>query len=259
MQDTELRKYSVGRNFKQFTQMGFVSAQHGSAAVTSALNWGMNKFLNNDALKDAAYKKWMGSDSDNYWDEEEGSYNTATLVLSLSLWGLFMLLQFLSMNNPWIEYLRELIPHGYGIHKFVFGTDEERREYATYNKAAKDGWYECCPAWTRPIPDDDRGLFTATSEHAWRSAAHAQFKAMSQKAVAEAQGAPPGAAEGKAGAAQGNGHHDGAVVVAVNQGNESAPVETLPSPGATSSVVQIASMDHVEELHPLPGTPHEAK
>jgi len=124
MQDTELRKFSVGRNFKHFTQQGFVSSSHNTPAVTTALNWGLNKFLYNKAMKDAVNIKWMGSDSEAYSEEDEGSYNTVALVLSLSLWGFFMFLQFLSMNNPWIEYLREMIPHGYGVHKFVFGTDE---------------------------------------------------------------------------------------------------------------------------------------
>merc|ERR1712178_24029 len=104
---------------------------------------------------------------------------------------MFLTLQTLSMNNPWMEWLREkIVPVNYGFHDFVFGTCEERRAYATYNSASKDKWFTYAPEWCIPTPDDDRGLFTAeapTAAQGWRSAAAAQFKQAAELAMAKKQ------------------------------------------------------------------------
>lgn len=182
-QDSTLQKFDVGESFTTWWQGAFVSgrSEHEDVKTRDALNWGIGKVLANHAMTEDLHNQWLSSHGLGKHDVDE--VDPALSGLCLCAWGLFLFLQILGMNNPWIEHLRECFPEC-ALTRFIWGTEEERQTFRRYNATAKDKWYEAFPKWCMPTPRDDNGMFTVTAQQGWRGAASGQLKAAALSEVA---------------------------------------------------------------------------
>lgn len=156
-------------------------SEHEDVKTRDALNWGIGKVLANHAMTEDLHNQWLSSHGLGKHDVDE--VDPALSGLCLCAWGLFLFLQILGMNNPWIEHLRECFPEC-ALTRFIWGTEEERQTFRRYNATAKDKWYEAFPKWCMPTPRDDNGMFTVTAQQGWRGAASGQLKAAALSEVA---------------------------------------------------------------------------
>jgi len=157
-QHADLHRFSIGSVFETFDQGGLVSSIHRNTEVESALNWAIGKLMANHVVVQELDDRWIGK-ADHAWFVEETVQKNLSIPAFL-LWTMFFALQLLSMNNPWVEALREKLPDCWGLHEFLFGTNEERLSYAKYNANMKDKWHMFCPERLKPKPTDDQGVFS---------------------------------------------------------------------------------------------------